>query len=53
MCVCVCGGGGGGGVAGTLKLEEITGALLSFNQRKKASDGNSQSEGFVSGAWEK
>ena len=31
----------------TLKLGEITGALLSFNQRKKASDGSS----LVKGLW--
>ena len=31
----------------TLELEEITGALLSFNQRKKADDGSSQGEGLV------
>ena len=29
----------------TLELEEITVALLSFNQRKKADDGSSQGEG--------
>ena len=28
----------------TLEFEEITSALLSFNQRKKASDGSSQGE---------
>ena len=32
----------------TLELEEITGALLSFNQRKKANDESSQGEGLVS-----
>ena len=31
----------------TLEFEEITGALLSFNQRKKASDGSSQGEELV------
>ena len=31
----------------TLELEEITGALLSFNQRKKTSDGSSQGERLV------
>ena len=31
----------------TLELEEITGALLSFNQKKKASDGSSHGEGLV------
>ena len=36
---------GGGG--GTLELEEITGTLLSFNQRKKASDVSSQDEGLM------
>ena len=30
----------------TLELEEIIGALLSFNQRKKSSDGSSQGEGL-------
>ena len=30
----------------TLELEEITGALLSFNQRKKASNGSSQAKGL-------
>ena len=33
----------------TLEFEEITGALLSFNQRKKSSDGSSQ----VNGLWPK
>ena len=31
----------------TLELEEITGALLSFNQMKKVSDGSSQGERHV------
>ena len=31
----------------TLELKEIIGALLSFNQRKKASDGSSQGEGLM------
>ena len=31
----------------TLELEEITCALLGFNQRRKASDGSSQGEGLV------
>ena len=31
----------------TLELEEIIGALLSFNQRKKANDGSSKGEGLV------
>ena len=31
----------------TLELEQITGALLSFNQKKKANDGSSQGEGLV------
>ena len=31
----------------TLELEKITSALLTFNQRKKSSDGNSQGEGLV------
>ena len=31
----------------TLELEDITSALLAFNQRKKASDGSSQGEGLV------
>ena len=31
----------------TLEFEEITGALLFFNQRKKGSDGSSQGEGLV------
>ena len=31
----------------TLELEEITSSLLSFNQRKKASDGSSKGEGLV------
>ena len=31
----------------TLELEKITGALLSFNQMKKANDGSSQAEGLV------
>ena len=31
----------------TLELEEITSALLSFNQRKKASDGSSQGKGLL------
>ena len=31
----------------TTKLEEIIGALLSFNQRKKSSDTSSQGEGLV------
>ena len=31
----------------TLELEEITSALLSFNQSKNASDGSSQGEGLV------
>ena len=31
----------------TLELEEIIGALLASNQRRKASDGSSQNEGLV------
>ena len=31
----------------TLELDEIIGALLSCNQRKKANDGSSQGEGLV------
>ena len=31
----------------TLELEEIIGALLAFNQRKKANDGSSQGEGLM------
>ena len=31
----------------TLEFEEIIGALLSFNQKKKASYGSSQGEGLV------
>ena len=31
----------------TLELEEITSALLAFNQRRKASDGSSQGEGLL------
>ena len=31
----------------TLELVEITGALLSSNQKKKSNDGSSQGEGFV------
>ena len=31
----------------TLELEEITSVLLSFNQRKKVSDGSSQGEGLM------
>jgi hypothetical protein len=31
----------------SLELEDVTGALLAFHQRKKASDDNSQGEGLI------